>query len=185
MRIAGTQVNLNQDAFEIYVAGCLPPRCPGCHNAELWDFRVGELVTPPSLELLQEKIKGNELIDKVWLLGGEPLAQHPDDLMDLLNMLRSTGKEIWLWTRYPLNEVPTRFKLMTDYIKTGRYEKDNLTGPDDPVYYGVPLASRNQRIFKYGVDYCTPKDRKKIYPEPITSECIGGEDGSSPTEGAD
>ncbi len=40
--VAGTEVNLQHKALEIYVSGCLNHDCKGCHNPELWYWNVGK-----------------------------------------------------------------------------------------------------------------------------------------------
>lgn len=152
MKIAGVEFNLEHHALEIYFSGCMKPRCPGCHNPELHDFRKGDQVTNEFLEEIIQKIKENELIGRVWLLGGEPLDQDPEQFWSFVHSIKQAvpSIEIWLWTKRDLEKVPLFLQRLCSHIKCGRYEKDN---PSTHVEYGVPLASANQHIFKRGVDY--------------------------------
>lgn len=77
MNIDGTETNLRHKALEIYISGCKPPHCAGCHNPELWDFSKGD-PWQEAIRLLGDKIsalKESGLVEIVWLLGGEPLDQ--------------------------------------------------------------------------------------------------------------
>ena len=151
MRIAGTEYNLNHYALEIYLSGCMKPRCEGCHNPELWDSRVGDKLTLDKIKEIIQKVNENELIASVWIMGGEPLDQNPEDLIELLTDLKDhTDAAIWVWTKRELDEVPEYIQNLTDYLKCGRYEKDN---PSDHIECGVQLASANQHVFERGLDY--------------------------------
>lgn len=150
MRLASTEINAQFKAFEIYLSGCMPPRCKGCHNPELWDFRVGEKVTTDNTEDLVIKLKVNPLIERIWILGGEPLDQNPIDLISFVQKLRKgTGHEMWLWTGK--EKIPQFCFRLFDYIKYGPYKEDYP--PYAERYFGIVLASNNQEIIKKGVDY--------------------------------
>jgi anaerobic ribonucleoside-triphosphate reductase activating protein len=145
MNIVSTQFTLKYNALEIYVSGCYG-NCNGCHNTELKDFNIGENYID-SLYKIIGKIKTFDfIIDKVWILGGEPLDQNINELLDLLQRLKSTNKEIWLFTRYELEEIDKRIIELCDYIKTGKFIKELKS--DDIEMYGVKLATTNQKINK-------------------------------------
>lgn len=146
MRIAGTEINLAFKAFEIYISGCKAPHCQGCHNPELWDFSVGSFYDPSISEALKTKaLEMHEagLADYAWILGGEPLDQDLNELMDLIDHLKSVDLKIVLWTHY--NEVPERILSMIDYIKTGPY----IEGQESYVepLFGVKLANPEQKLY--------------------------------------
>ena len=146
MKIASTQYSGKYRAFEIYVSGCNGPHCDGCHNEQLWDFDVGEDFNPSLKESLIEKIREfNGLIDKVWILGGEPLDQDLSELLELLTFPDDLGLEVWLFTRREYDEIPIQVKVMCDFIKCGPYIKTLQT--DSNVQAGVSLASSNQKIY--------------------------------------
>ncbi len=146
MRIASTQYTANTKSFEIYLSGCYGS-CFNCHNPELKDFNIGEELDEDYIEEILDKINTfNNLIDNIWILGGEPLDQNQIELLSLLYTLNScTDKKIWLFTRYELDEIPNEVKNLCDYIKTGCYEESLKV--DDYVMYGVKIATSNQKIY--------------------------------------
>lgn len=152
INIAATQYSINYQSFELYLSGCKAnPHCKNCHNPELWKFDVGEEYNIDSKEQILNKICSfKELIDNIWILGGEPLDQDIEELSNLIDDMKSTKKKIWLFTRYELKEVPDIIKKQVDYIKTGRYLPDK---EEEHVEYGVRLTTSNQHIYKRGKDY--------------------------------
>lgn len=154
MRILATQFSLSMRSFDIYIAGCNPPHCQGCHNPEGWDFNQGDLYTPNYIQHIFGKMEEfYSLIQNIMIFGGEPLDSPIDELVDLLTLinLAASGKPIWLFTRYPIEEVPEKIKLVCEYIKCGRYEEDKKV--EGYKQYGITLATSNQKIYKRGVDY--------------------------------
>jgi anaerobic ribonucleoside-triphosphate reductase activating protein len=145
LNIVSTQYTLKYGSYEIYVSGC-HGKCVNCHNPELHDFNLG---TPYKAWI--PKIKGrlksfSELIDWVWVLGGEPLMQDIEELIDLLKELKSLNKPIMLFTGFDYDYVPKEIIALCDYIKCGAYVEELRT--DDNIQYGVPLASSSQKIYK-------------------------------------
>ena len=135
---------LQYRSLDIYVSGCNPPHCIGCHNLELWDFNIGK---PYNFNLIKEYIEDfNMLIDKIMIFGGEPLDQNYDELITMLKDLQQFNKEIWLFTKYNIDEVPFEILKLCDYIKCGRYIKELVC--DDNQQYGINLATSNQIIYK-------------------------------------
>lgn len=154
MNILATQFTLANKSFEIYVAGCNAlPHCKGCHSEESWDFNAGEKYTDIYLSELCKKIKEfDSLIDKVWILGGDPLDNNLEEVCEMASQF--IDKEVWLFTRYSLDEVKNKLKIninIFDYIKCGRYEEDLIT--DDNIQYGIKLATSNQKVYKRDLDY--------------------------------
>lgn len=151
MKIAATQFNLESNAIEIYLSGCLG-NCPGCHNLELKDFNIGQDFNSETMYQIKSKIlQFDNLIEKIFVMGGEPLDQDLFYLKWFLNYIKTTNKEIWLFTRYELNEISPEVKNLCDYIKTGWYnEKLKI---DNYISYGIKLATNNQKVNKRGEDY--------------------------------
>lgn len=145
-------MTLENKAFEFYISGCNPPHCEKCFNPETWDFNNGKLVDEKYLNLFVSEIDGFEdLFDKFYILGGEPLHQDLNELYNFIKFLKDIfNKEIWLFTRVDFKDVPDNIKNVCDYIKCGRYDINNLGKKD---YYGVILQSLNQKIYKKGTDY--------------------------------
>lgn len=152
IRVFDIQYSIQQLAIEVYVAGCTR-HCPGCHNPETWDFAGGAEIDSDWLQSLERSIQCGALVDKIWILGGEPLDQNPREFEALVNCLYNYKLPLWLFTSYELEDVPATILPYFDYIKTGRYEQDNPTIDQDSKVYGVHLASANQTIYKKGIDY--------------------------------
>lgn len=156
MNILSTQYTLATKSFEIYVAGCKAiPHCKGCHSKESWDFNAGEIYTEELLNKMLLKIEEFDgLIDNIWILGGDPLDNNIREVCKMAVDFAFRNKNIWLFTRYSLEEVEIILKeniILFDYIKCGRYEKNLIT--NDNIQYGIKLATSNQKIYKEGVDY--------------------------------
>lgn len=143
MFIAGTEYNILRKCLEIYITGCKPPHCPGCHNESLWDF-VNENNMDYYKQIIRNKIQTN-MVDEVWILGGEPLDQDLFELEDLIRFIKQYEVDIWLWTKYT-DYSKIKFLYLLDYIKIGRYDK-NLNAYMDTVN-NIKLASSNQKIIK-------------------------------------
>lgn len=156
MNILSTQYTLATKSFEIYVAGCkASPHCKGCHAKESWDFNVGKIYTEESLNKMLLKIEEfDSLIDSIWILGGDPLDNNIREVCKMAVDFAFRNKNIWLFTRYSLEEVKIILKeniILFDYIKCGEYDCNLIT--DDNIQYGIKLATSNQKIYKEGVDY--------------------------------
>lgn len=147
MNIAGTQYTYSTKSLDIYLAGCKPPHCRGCQNPELFSFETGELFDDRvRLRIINKISEFNQIIDNIFIYGGEPLDQDLKELKFLLKMLKKTKKNIWLFTKYPIEEVPIKIKKYCSYIKCGKYDDQKLI--DNYYQYGVKLASSNQIIYK-------------------------------------
>ena len=146
MNILTTEYTLKHRAFEIYVAGCNPPHCKGCHNPQSWDFNCGIYWKDKYIDIKNKITRNKHLVKRVWILGGEPLDQDHNQLFELINKLKELDVEIWLWTRYEIDDVPEKIKQLCDYIKTGRYIPERIS--DDNVQFNVKLATSNQKIHK-------------------------------------
>lgn len=148
MNIACTQYSLKYQSFEIYLSGC-NGSCMGCCNPELKDFNYGNKITIESMDNLIQKIyKCKSMIDRIWILGGDPLDQNTEELANLIKTLKLTKKEIWLWTRFNVDNVPCVIRDQCDYIKCGAYIPELKT--DMNIQYGIRLATSNQCIYKIG-----------------------------------
>ena len=92
----------------------------------------------------------NEAINSIWILGGEPMDNDVKDLIEFCCFLKNFGKPLYLFTSYSLNKVYKPLKLYLDYIKCGKYLESEL---GDVEYYGITLKTKNQIIYKKGIDY--------------------------------
>lgn len=88
----------------LFVSGCTH-RCPGCFNAEAWDFGYGESFTDQVADKLLDAL-APEYIKGFSLLGGEPFdpANRPV-LAPLLERIRQAypNKTVWCYTGYELD----------------------------------------------------------------------------------
>ncbi len=98
--------------------------------------------------ILLKEAEFSPVIDNIMVMGGEPLDQEREALEGLLMALNTTGKAIWLFTRYELEDLPDRIISMCNYIKTGRYEEHLKV--DGYEQAGITLASANQQIWEIG-----------------------------------
>jgi len=147
LRIAATQYSLANKSFEIYISGCREHPCKGCHNPELHNENIGIELNKDELNKIKDKINDfTNLINNIFILGGEPLEKPIKEVEWLLGELKKTKKEIWLFTRFEFEQVPKEIKELVDYLKCGKYIEELKT--DDNIQYGVKLATKNQRIYK-------------------------------------
>jgi len=153
MNIVSTQYTLSTKSLEIYLAGCSgQPKCKGCHNPELWDFNIGEDWKSRFLDIINKCNNFIDVLDNIMIFGGEPLDNDKYEVIDFLEELNTeTTLDIWLFTRYELDEIDNDIKHMCNYIKCGRYIEELST--DDNIQYGIKLATSNQHIYTKGIDY--------------------------------
>ena len=144
MNIASTQFTLKHKSFEIYLSGC-NGFCDGCCNPELKDFNIGLSFLEKIDEIINKIQIFDLLINDIWILGGDPIDNKNDELFDLILKLKPLKKNIWLWTRYNIEDIPNNIKCLCDYIKCGEYLK-NLQC-DNNIQYGIKLATSNQKIY--------------------------------------
>jgi anaerobic ribonucleoside-triphosphate reductase activating protein len=147
MYLASTQYSLKHKALELYISGCKEHPCKSCHNPELFNEQLGEPLTQEKLKEIKTKITNfNNLIDNIFICGGEPLEKPEPEIIWLLTELKQTDKQIWLFTRYELNQISDNVICLCDYIKTSKYDETLLS--DNYFQYGIQLASTNQKIIK-------------------------------------
>lgn len=151
MNIAATQYFANYGSFEIFISGCDGECGCECHNRELWDFGIGNHYKK-IISKIDEKVKSfSELINEIWVTGGEPLLQDMNDLESFLKYLKSLNKPIMLFTRFELDEIPQNILLYCDKVKSGKFDVECLCDNHDSE--GIKLLSRNQKIYIKGRDY--------------------------------
>ena len=97
--IGGTIVDGPGLRTSIYFAGC-NHRCPGCHNPQSWDPHAGNPMTPARIFDIVEENGFN-----VTFTGGDPLMQINDGLIELSRLIKATGKTIWCYTGYTIEEI--------------------------------------------------------------------------------
>ena len=105
MNIASIEYSLETSSLDIYVSGCNAPHCRGCHNPELQRFDVGISYNTWIRPIQEHLTEFSELVDYIFIMGGEPLHQDPDHLRRLIVPLLKFNKKIVLFTRYDLQAV--------------------------------------------------------------------------------
>ena len=113
----------------LFVTGCTHD-CKGCFNKELQDFGTGEVWTKEDEDNFVSYVKNDNVVG-VNILGGEPMQQVMDDcLPNLLKRVKEeTGKSIWLWSGYLLEQIledEKRRKILeyVDVLVDGKFEID-------------------------------------------------------------
>lgn len=90
----------------LFVQGC-HFHCKGCFNQEAWDFCGGKEWTRDIEDKFFELI-GKPYINRVTILGGEPLAdKNVSGVLDLVVEIRNRfpNKSIWLYTGYKWDSI--------------------------------------------------------------------------------
>ena len=86
--------------ISIYCAGCAH-HCKGCHNPQSWDFDGGRWM---SIDEIMDIIKADSL-SNVSFSGGDPFYQ-VEAFTELARRIKAeTGKTIWCWTGFTLEEI--------------------------------------------------------------------------------
>ncbi len=101
----------------LFVQGC-KRKCEDCHNPRTWDIDKGKEF---DIEDIVEDLRKKCLNKKLTISGGEPLLQYPM-ILELVKSLEDFN--IILYTSFEFDEVPKEILLYLDYIKVGRYIKE-------------------------------------------------------------
>lgn len=151
LQIAYIDYSTTTRSIDIFTIGCNPPHCKGCHNNEIWDWeQKGLSLTESYLKIKQYISDFDTLIDRIFILGGEPVhaeIKTNNEVSCLINKIKQeTNKPIYLFTRHSLEDVPQSLKDCVDYVKTGAYIPELTV--DNNIQYGIKLATSNQKIYK-------------------------------------
>lgn len=144
----------NGVAFEIYIAGCNKGEgyCGGCHSPHLWEKDQGKIIDEEFyIDLVDYMLNKEWQFDNIVLLGGEPLDNSKEDVLEFVRQMKILNKKLWLYTHFELDEIDDDIKKAFDYIKTGKYieefKDDNYQSRD------ICLMTSNQKINQKGIDY--------------------------------
>ena len=132
--------------YSLYFSGCTH-KCKGCHNEYSWNPENGDTVTYGMLERIAEEINANTMLDGITISGGDPLFNHEDMIKVLRFLKEKTGKDIWMYTGYTLEQIRKDEKRnacleYVDVLVDGPFIKQLYT--PDLQFKG----SSNQRIIK-------------------------------------
>jgi len=114
--------------FCIWVQGC-NKHCPGCFAKETWEFGIGKNY---SIEDLFDKIKSQNNIEGITLLGGEPFEQ-AEEISVLCEKVKSLGLSILCFTGYTIDELKLKNSQAVnnmlaniDLLIDGGFEQDKF-----------------------------------------------------------
>lgn len=128
----------------LFVSGC-KFNCPGCFNKEYQNFNYGNEWTKEVEDYFIELGK-DENVSGYSILGGEPLIQDKDTMVNLLKRIKNeTHKSIWMWTGFTLET------LTQDQLEIINYVDVLVDGKFIEELKDLKLAwrgSSNQNIYK-------------------------------------
>lgn len=130
----------------LFLQGC-NLHCPGCFNAQTWDFSGGKEFT----EDVANKII--DLLGKSWckglsILGGEPLSRcNLHALYHFLCRVRETypEKDIWMWTGHHAEDLDFEQSKVLDCVDALISEPFDKSKKVRTLKYA---GSYNQRMWK-------------------------------------
>ncbi|MBQ6734966.1 MAG: anaerobic ribonucleoside-triphosphate reductase activating protein [Lachnospiraceae bacterium] len=152
----------------LFVSGCTH-HCPGCFNADTWDFGFGKEYTAGTQEEILEALSPPHIAG-LTVLGGEPFE--PDNQRELLPLIREVRsrfpeKSVWMYSGYlfdreilstlPAGEVLPEPPVWVPYRSAHCEVTDELLSLIDVLVDGKFIAaekdlslrfrgSRNQRL---------------------------------------
>lgn len=110
----------------VFFTGCTH-NCFNCFNKDYQDFAYGKEFTQRQIDEIIKYLNEDE-ISGLSLLGGEPLQQNYNDMINFLTQVRkSTQKSIWIYSGYTYEEILNSKEKMEiisycDVLVDGRYE---------------------------------------------------------------
>ncbi|EFM38809.1 anaerobic ribonucleoside-triphosphate reductase activating protein [Peptostreptococcaceae bacterium AS15] len=111
----------------VFVSGCTH-NCFNCFNKDYQNFEYGNEFTQRQIDEIISYMSEDEIAG-LTILGGEPLQQNYDDMIDFLKQVRNaTKKSIWIYSGYTFEEISKCEKKMEvisycDVLVDGRYEE--------------------------------------------------------------
>lgn len=149
LQFAHIEYSLTTRSIDIFSIGC-DGSCKDCCNPEIKDFNLrGKDALQVISKVVELTTKYNNLIDKIILVGGDPVdayKHYPEEYLAFVQQLKTLDKPIYLFTRYELENLPVKLIENVDYVKTGAYIPELKC--DNNIQMGIKLATSNQRIYK-------------------------------------
>lgn len=88
----------------LFVSGCTH-NCYNCFNKEYQNFEYGNEFTRKQIDEIISYLNLSE-INGLTILGGEPLQQNKDDMINFLEQVRKhSEKSIWIYSGYTYEEI--------------------------------------------------------------------------------
>lgn len=103
----------------IWFCGC-PRRCKGCSNPELWEFQERYRTSPETVYGLVREIAEDNPVEGFTITGGDPMYQ-PEDLRELLSLLRGISDDIIVYTGYQKEELAPDMLAGISVLIDGEY----------------------------------------------------------------
>ena len=157
----------------VFVSGCRR-HCPGCQNAEAWDFGFGEPFTRQTKGYIVALLEP-DYIDGITILGGEPFE--PENIPGVALIVQiaiEAEKSIWIYSGYTLEQLVNRARSereiwyildTADVLVDGEYREDER---DITLKY---RGSRNQRVIDLQKsEYIVDRKSKKLVVKPVLWE---------------
>ncbi|CAM3942287.1 anaerobic ribonucleotide reductase-activating protein [Vibrio aerogenes CECT 7868] len=133
----------------LFVSGC-EHQCKGCYNQSTWSLNSGFPFTDEMADQIISDLNDTRIYRRgLSLSGGDPL--HPANIESVLALVKRvkdecSGKDIWLWTGYLLDELSAAQREVLAWIDVlidGKFEQDKA----DPSLEW--RGSANQLIHKF------------------------------------
>ncbi len=121
----------------LFFQGC-SMNCPGCQNAST--HHKGHGVTFPLKEIIAH-VEAECRNKKLTISGGEPLEQQ-EALIAILDILKTKGYNICVYTGWSLQRVPMAVRSRVDYLKCGGFDRSRM---DSSLMY---VGSCNQQMYR-------------------------------------
>ena len=148
----------------LFVSGCTH-RCPGCFNAEAWDFDYGQPFDQSVIDRILEDLSP-AYVKGLTLLGGEPFEpQNQGPILELLRQVKARypEKSIWAFSGYLFDRdilsgrlgdpaVTREYLSYLDVLVDGPFveARKNLTlrfrGSDNQRLIDVPASLRSGTV---------------------------------------
>lgn len=101
----------------LFVQGC-HFHCINCFNQETWDFNGGKEWTEEIEKHFLNLLVDNPYIDRVSILGGEPLCdENVNTIYNLIKTIKTQfqNKKIWCYTGYTWEQIFKKTQLNNSY----------------------------------------------------------------------
>ena len=160
LKFAHIEYSITTRSLDIFTIGCGKgitdlndpdyDGCKNCCNPEIRNWSLEGFTIPTVVsKVVQLDTKYGNLIDKILIVGGDPLDgyfKYKEEFLEFLKELKTINKPIYLFTRHSLEQIPEELLELLDYVKTGAYIPE-LTCEDN-YFDDIKLATSNQKIYK-------------------------------------
>ena len=133
----------NEISLVFNISGC-PYKCKGCHSTYLWGYK-GNYLSKDIDSIFNEYLG---MFSCVCFMGGDT---NLIELKELLKLCKSKGLKTCIYTGTDDISIFKDCMKYLDYIKYGSYKEELKC--DNNIFYGVKLATSNQKMLKKGIDY--------------------------------